>query len=209
MAAVGGLVAALVVGGGLVWASSGSSQDPDATSAVLTPSGAPRSAQDEPSGTPSPEPPSPTPVVTVTATATATVANPGPVETVYVTPERNDPSSEPAYTSGTTFAGYWSGNLQGDSANYSAVLDLDESISGWVSGTVTLRNSSAGITGVWQTSGTASGNRVVLTPDDWVSRPNSTWERDTVTLTYSGGTLTASFVDPRKPNEVWGRTTLS
>ncbi len=198
LAAAGGVVAIALLGGGLLWASSGGSQDPEAVSAVVTPPSAPPTSAA-----------SPAPVVTVTATATTVVETPAPTETVYITPERSGQSSAPDYSSGTTFAGYWSGSIQGDYSNYRVVLDLDESISGWVSGTVTTTKLRDGSTGVWEISGTASGDRVVLTPDNWISRPNSTWERDTVTLVNSGGTLTASFVDPREPNKTWGSTVLS
>lgn len=144
--------------------------------------------------------------VTATATATATVTEQAP-------PPQYPVETQPRYTtpaaSSPDFSGFWTGGMRGDYSTYSVQLDLDQSSSGKVSGTVTSSNLTDNTTGSWYTSGYISGNRVVLTPDSWISQPNSTWRRDTITIIDNDGTLTAQFVDPREPNDVWGTTTLS
>jgi hypothetical protein len=144
--------------------------------------------------------------VTATATATATVTEQAPAPQY---PVETEPRTYTPAASGSDFEGYWTGGIRGDYSTYSVQLDLDQTSSGQVSGRVTSTNQTDGTTGSWYTSGYISGNRVVLTPDSWISQPNSTWRRDTITIIDNGGTLTAQFVDPREPNDVWGTTTLS
>lgn len=144
---------------------------------------------------------SPAPTATVTATETATVVPPQPTRTVYLPPD--------GVAATTDFSGLWDGYLQSSKSDYRVKLELVQDPSNWVSGVIVSTRLRDGVSATWDLQGPAEGNRVVLTPGAWLARPDASWERDTVIIVDDGGTLTASFYDPRSPDTPWSRTTLS
>lgn len=197
VASVGGVAAGALIGIGIFLASSGQDDGVAAVSASASP-GASGKRSPSPTQTPTVAPTA-TVQTTVTATATQTVTAPPPAPLpVYSTPA-------PGYTD---FSGDWSGTTSDGTNTYSVVLDLSQTGSGAVSGTMTSINSSNGATGKWYVQGQIGGDSVTLSPTGWISKPNSTWQMDTVYLTKSGGSLSAKFQDP-DPGGIWGTATLS
>lgn len=107
------------------------------------------------------------------------------------------------------FGGSWDGYLYGEKSDYRVRLDLAQGAAGEVTGRVVSIRQLDGVSASWNCSGTVAGDRVVLTPGEWIARPDSSGERDTVTIVNENRTRTASFVDPREPDQVWSMAILS